>query len=61
MIDCVTDGKTIQSKLALGAPILLHQCNNDRTLVVIVVIIRIFQCDSILRIQMKRSCDLITK
>ena len=58
VVDGETDCQAVQAKLALSSPVLLHQCHDDRALVVVVVVVGILESDSILRIQVKSGWEI---
>ena len=54
MIDGESNGEALQPQLPLGTPVLLHEGNDDGTLVVHVIVIHFSESDTVLRVVPER-------
>ena len=54
MIDGESNGEALQPQLPLGPPVLLHEGNDDGTLVVHVIVIHFSEGDAVLRVVPER-------
>lgn len=58
MVNSKPDCEALETKFALGPSVLLHESNDDSTLVVLVVVIHLSKGDAVLRVVPERLCNV---